>query len=200
VRVSVRYGPVRFYGAGALALWVVGRLLRGVTLTVAAAATHPRTTATICSAAVTVWAVAAHPAAVAVTAAAALVVCEMWSLAAPGSFHRRVTLRGLAAARSVFVYRRRWQQAMRAAELVVDDPHVPPAWRVPRLSRVRCTPTHDLVRVRGLLGQTVDAWERAGPVLASAFGARDVWIVRGDDRRLTVELERARRGRAWARP
>jgi hypothetical protein len=31
------------------------------------------------------------------------------------------------------------------------------------------------------------------------FGARDVRVHRGDDRRLTLELRRGRRGRSWNR-
>lgn len=196
----MRYGPVRFYGLGALLLWLLGRLLSVLIVTVGAAITHPRTTAGVAGLGVLAWLVVEHPHELAVGVTLAALVGDVWALVSPRTFRRQVALRALAWCRSVVVYRRSWARAMRAAGLVVDDERVPARWRVPRLSRVRCSPTHDLVRVRGLLGQTVDAWEVGAPVLARAFGARDVWVVRGDDRRLTLEFERGGAGRAWARP
>jgi DNA segregation ATPase FtsK/SpoIIIE, S-DNA-T family len=199
LRVSVGAGPVRFGGLWALLVWLVGWGLVGVGRVFYAAVCRPRTTGAVLGL-VTVWCLfAAHPVAVTVAVFVVSEVLHGWAVLRPASFRRRVGLRALAWCRSVLVYRRLWQRAMRAADLTVDDERVPPRWRVPRLGRVRCLESVDVVQVRGLLGQRGGMWEDAGPMLAHVFGASDVRVHRGDDRRLTLELRRARRGRSWHR-
>jgi hypothetical protein len=119
------------------------------------------------------------------------------AFAAPSAFRRHVVLRVMGWARSVLVYRRLWRTAVHAAELERrgQDGEV----QRPRFRRVRCGEVVDVVHVRGLIGQRFADWEGAGPMLAHVFGASDVRVHRGDDRRLTLELVRARRGRAWNR-
>jgi DNA segregation ATPase FtsK/SpoIIIE, S-DNA-T family len=191
VRVSVRVGPVRFYGAGAFAWWLVGAILRVVVVALWLAASHPRTSVAAIGAGALGWLLESWTVP---TAFAVWMVTESVGavlLFAPTS---RAALRLLGWWRAVAVYRRHWQPACAVSGLVGDD------GAVPRLGRVRCTPTHDVVRVRGLLGQRFREWEEAGPMLAHVFRAVDYRVLRGDDRRLTLELERpVRAGRSWNR-
>jgi hypothetical protein len=189
--VSIGVGPIRFTGPGALLLWVVGWLLVGVARLIYAAASHPRTTLVVLGSAIAARFVTTHPAGSALLGAAVMVAGEVWHLLAPASFRRQVTLRTLTAARSTR-YRARWQAAMYAAELDRDG-------RLPRLARVRCLDVVDVLRVRALLGQRFADWEAAAPMVAHVLGATDVRVHRGDDRRLTLELGRGRRGRSWDR-
>lgn len=191
MRVSVRVGPVRFYGAGAFAWWSVGAVARVVVVTLWLAASHPRSAAAVIGAGALGWLL--HSRTVPALFLGWLVVESVAAvrLLAPSS---RAGLWLLARWRSLVVYRRHWQPACAVAGLTTDD------GAVPRLGRVRCSPTHDEVRVRGILGQRFHQWEDAGPMLAHVFRATDYRVVRGDDRRLTLVLERpARPGRSWNR-
>lgn len=199
MRVSVGAGPVRFGGLFALLAWIVWRLLAGVALIVWCAVCRPRTTGALGGLVTIGWLCVWHTAPTAVAVAVGSEALHAWWLAHPASFRRLVGLRALGWCRSVVVYRRLWARAMRVCELTVDDEHVPARWRVPRFVRLRCLDTVDVVQVRGLLGQRGQQWEDAGPMLAHVFGAADVVVHRGDDRRLTLEFARARRGRSWNR-
>jgi hypothetical protein len=163
-----------------------------------AAVAWPRTSGTLAVLFTLGWLFAAYRAATVTTGVAVYAAAYLWAWFAPGSFRRLIGARALAGWRSVFVYRRRWRAAMRAADLVRADPDTGEVL-VPRLRRVRYLPDVDVVHVRALLGQRGAAWEEAGPMLAHVFGARDVRVHRGDDRRLTLELLRGRRGRSWNR-
>ena len=199
MRVSVGAGTVRFGGLWALLLWALWRLLVGVGAVCRLAVCRPRTSAALGGLVTIGWLYVAHAALLTVAVAVVVEVLHGWWLTHPASFRRRVGLRALGWWRSVAVYRRLWARAMRVCELTVDDEHVPARWRVPRFARLGCLDDVDVVQVRGLLGQRGQQWEDAGPMLAHVFGASDVAVHRGDDRRLTVELVRARRGRSWNR-
>ena len=198
IGVSVRTGPLRWHGLPALVGWLIGRLFVGVAALIYVAVCRPRTSGAVLGAGAVLWLWSTHPAVVVAAVAAGSVGCEVWALSSPGSWRRHGLLRALAWWRSLTVYRRLWSRAMTTAGLTLDE-HVPPRWRVPRLGRVRCLEGVDVVQVRGLLGQRFSTWEDAGPMLAHVFGASDVRVHRGDDRRLTLELRRARRGRSWHR-
>jgi hypothetical protein len=189
VRVSVRFGPVRVGGLVALLLWLLGKILRGSVMALTAAASHPRTTLTAATLLGASGVVRAHPAGLVVAVVAALVAGEVWALVSPSSFRRLVVLRALTAWRSAS-YRRQWRAACTVAELDVDG-------RLPRLVSVRCRDRVDELRVRAVLGQRIGQWDAAAPMLAHVFGADGYRVVRGDDRRLVLELARTRRGRSW---
>jgi hypothetical protein len=196
VRVSVRTGPVRWSGPWALIGWLIARVLTGVGIGCYLAASHPRTAAALLALCGATWAVLEHPVATHLAVLAVLEALDAWALFAPRSWRRHGRPRLRAWWRSLWVYRRRWRTAMHVAELVqVVGGEV----RLPQLRRVRCTDTSDVVQVRGLLGQRFVTWEDAGPMLAHVLGASGVEVLRGDDRRLTLVLERGRRGRSWNR-
>lgn len=190
--VTVRFGPVRVGGLLVLLLWSVGKVLRGFVTVVTAAASHPRTTVACAALLGASGLIRAHPAGAAAVVAALLAAGEMWALSAPQSFRRIVVMRALTVWRGAVVYRRRWAVACAVAELDVDG-------RLPRLSRVRCrSDGFDELRVRAVLGQRIGEYDHAAPMLAHVFGADGYRVVPGDDRRLVLELPRARRGRAWS--
>lgn len=164
------------------------------------AARFPRSTGCVLAAGGCWWLLEAYPRTTLALVALVAVALEVLALCAPQVFRQQVTLRLLALWRCVVVYRRLWSRAMYVAELEHRD--VDGALHVPRLARlrpVRCLDTVDVVRVRARLGQRFDEWDAAGPMLAHVFGATDVRVHRGDDRRLTLELVRGRRGRRWLR-
>jgi hypothetical protein len=197
VRVSVGAGPVRFYGLGALLWWLLGLALVGSLRLLHLAVCRPRTSGALLALTGLGWALLAHPV---VTHAAILVGVEAvdgWALLGPVSWRRYGLPRLRGWWRSPWVYRRRWRTAMHVAEL--DRVDVDGKVQLPRLVRVRCTGTTDVVHVRGLLGQRFSDWETAAPMLAHVFGASGFAVNRGDDRRLTLELRRGRRGRSWNR-
>jgi hypothetical protein len=190
VRVSVGAGPVRFHGLWALLGWAVCRVLVGA---VRLAVCRPRSAVAVTVLSGLLWALWSHPVA-AVLGVAIVVECgHAWSVLHRPSWRRTAG----AWWRSVWVYRRRWARVMRVAKLVEVDEDG--RRRLPRLGRVRCTDTTDVLQVRALLGQRFTDWEDAGPMIAHAFGATGVELQRGDDRRLTVELVRGERGRSWNR-
>jgi DNA segregation ATPase FtsK/SpoIIIE, S-DNA-T family len=197
MRVSVRTGPVRWGGPLALVGWAVGRLLVALWLLLSVAVCRPRLTAAAVGLCTAGWLLSQHLVATMVPLLVAGEALQWWSVARPASFRARVGLRALSCWRSVTLYRRLWQSAILAAELDQDGPDGD--WRLPQLRRVRCLEDVDVLHVRGLLGQRGRQWEEAGPMLAHVFGAHDVRVHRGDDRRLTLELARGRRGRSWNR-
>jgi hypothetical protein len=192
MRVITRRGPFHFYGLPALLLWLVTWGLRLVVTVVVVAVRRPRTTAAAVVLCATGWAVVVHPLVVLTAATVAVELAGTWSVTAPPSWRAAVRARVGLWWRAAWVYRRQWQVAVLVAELDRDG-------RLPRLGRVQAVGTVDHVRVRALLGQRFDEWEAAGPMLAHVFGATDVRVHRGDDRRLTLELERGRRGSSWNR-
>jgi S-DNA-T family DNA segregation ATPase FtsK/SpoIIIE len=200
VRVSVGAGPFRVHGGVALLLWLAGRLLVGWLRLLYVAGSHLRTSVALAVASGVTWAALAHPVAAGLCAVLPAVAAQEWVLFGPGSFRRHVGLRALSWWRSVWVYRRLWADAMRAAGLEQAGPDgevLRPALGAFR--PVRCLEGVDVVRVRGLLGQRFSDWEEAAPMVAHVLGAADVRVHRGDVRRLTLELGRARRGRSWNR-
>lgn len=197
MRVSVGAGPVRLYGFGALVWWLLGLLLVGTVRVLHLAVCRPRTAAAALGLVGAVWAVLEHPVVTGLGLLAVVEAVHVWVLVAPGSWRRHGSPRARSVWRSLWVYRRRWVTAMRVAELERADADGVP--QLPRLVRVRCTDTTDVVHVRGLLGQRFGEWEQAAPMLAHVFGATAYVLNRGDDRRLTLELERGARGRSWNR-
>lgn len=197
MHVSVGIGPVRVHGFAALLLWLIGRLLLIVGLLLYLAVCRPRRAVALLACCVALYAVLAHPIASLAASVVTLEVGHVWSFVSPATWRRHGRARLLAAWRSVVVYRRLWRAAMHAAEL--DRVDAAGERHLPRLVRVRCTDATDVVQVRGLLGQRFDDWETAGPMLAHVFGATGFVVHRGDDRRLTLELVRGRRGRRWHR-
>jgi DNA segregation ATPase FtsK/SpoIIIE, S-DNA-T family len=190
VGVSVRRGPFHFHGVWALAVLGVGWLLRLVVV----GARRPRLTV---GAGAGAWLLVAHTVA---TVAGLLLVAhglEVWALAHPVSWRRWGRPLLLGWWRRLWLYRRLWRRAMHAAGL--EQVNVDGALERPRLGRVRSLQRVDVVAVRGLLGQRFAMWEEAAPMIAHTVGASDVRVHRGDDRRLTLELVRARRGRSWNR-
>jgi hypothetical protein len=192
MRVITRRGPFHFYGLPAFLLWVVSWLLRLLVGLVVFVVRRPRTTAAMVGLGAAGWAVVVHPLAVLTAVTIAVELAGTWSVTAPAAWRAAVRARCGLWWRAVWVYRRQWQVAILVAELDRDG-------RLPRLGRVRAVGTVDHVRVRALLGQRFDEWEAAGPMLAHVFGATDVRVHRGDARRLTLELERGRRGSSWNR-
>jgi hypothetical protein len=200
VWVSVRTGPIKWSGWWALFLWSVGWLIVGVGMLCYLAVCRPRTTGALLALAGAAWLVAAHPYLTAIGAALLVELVHLWSVSHTSSWRRHGRTRLLSWWRSVWVYRRRWRTAMQVAEL--DRVDRDGQLRLPRLGRwrpVRCTPTTDLVRIRGLLGQRFSDWETAGPMLAHVFGAADYRLHRGDNRRLILELVRGPVGTSWNR-
>lgn len=195
MRVSVRVGPVRFYGWKAFAYWLAGWLLYLSARLITWSVSRPRTAFALVGSGVAAWALLEHLVPTLLVVWAVVEVGHWWQLLAPGSFRRRV--RVMAWWRSVWLYRRKWRTAMQVAEL--DRKNRDGVWERPRLVGVRCGPVADLVRVRGLLGQRFADWEAGAPMIAHVFGAVDYVVHRGDDRRLTLELTRGVVGRSWDR-
>lgn len=196
-RVDVRVGPVRFHGWRAFLYWLCAALVVLTVRVVTWSVCRPRTTAAIIGAAVTLWALLEHPVVTLVAVQLPVVALGSWALIDPASWRRRGRPVLLARWRSLWLYRRKWRTAMQVAEL--DRRDRDGRLEVPRLVGVRCTATSDLVRVRGLLGQRFTDWEAAAPMIAHVFGATGFVTHRGDDRRLTLELERGHVGRSWNR-
>jgi hypothetical protein len=154
---------------------------------------YPRTVGAVCAAGVVWWAAHAHPGAALVAFAVVLQAGAAVGLVAPDWCRARA----LAWWRGAFVYRRRWSTVMRVAGLEHADPDG--ERHLPRLARVRCAGDVDVLHVRAPVGQRFPEWTEAAPMVAHLFGASDVRVHRGDNRRLTVELLRGRRGRSWNR-
>jgi S-DNA-T family DNA segregation ATPase FtsK/SpoIIIE len=196
-RVDVRVGPVRFHGWRAFLYWLCAALVVLTVRLITWSVCRPRTTAALLGSAVLAWAVLEHPAATLLLLWLPLEVGHAWRVYAPDSWRRRAQPVLLARWRSLWLYRRTWRTAMQVAEL--DRRDRDGQLEVPRLVRVRCTATTDVVQVRGLLGQRFSEYEAAAPMLAHVFGAVGFVVHRGDDRRLTLELERGDVGRSWNR-
>lgn len=193
----MRVGPVRFHGWKAFLYWLCAWLLYLTGRVLLWSVCRPRTTAALLGLIFAVWALVEHPVATVLVLWLLLEVLGGWSTFAPASWRRRGRPVLLARWRSLWLYRRKWRTAMQVAEL--DRRDRDGRLELPRLGWVRCTPTTDVVRVRGLLGQRFSEWEAAGPMLAHVFGATGFVVHRGDDRRLTLELERGEVGRSWNR-
>jgi hypothetical protein len=170
----------------------VAWLLLQVARLAAAAVRHPRAAGALCAAGVVLWLWVEHRAALVTSVVVVGAGGQVFAWWAPDPARQRARLWLLGCWRSVWLYRRRWRTAVTVAGLAPDG-------RMPRLGRVTCTPTADLLRVRGVLGQRFTDWQDGAPMLAHVLGATGVQVWRGDDRRLTVELERGRRGRSWNR-
>jgi hypothetical protein len=188
VRVIVRRGPFHFYGFGALGLWLAGLVVRLLWW----ALRRPARTGAV---AVTGWLLTQWTLA---TVAGVLLAAHLamgWAVAHPPSWARWGRPVLLGGWRRVWLYRRLWRRAVHAAGL--ERINADGVRERPRLGRVRSLERVDVVAVRGLLGQRFDEWEAAAGMLAHTFHATDVRVHRGDDRRLTLELVRGRRGRSW---
>jgi S-DNA-T family DNA segregation ATPase FtsK/SpoIIIE len=195
--VSVRTGPVRWHGTGALLGWLTGRLLVVVGVLIYVAVCRPRAAVVVAGLLAGAWLLLAHPVGVLAGVVACVHALEVWAHVHPASWRRRGVLRAVGWWRWLTVYRRLWRRAVHAAELGREDPDG--RLLLPQLVRVQCLERVDVLHVRGLLGQRFGMWEDAAPMLAHAFGAVDYRLHRGDDRRLTLELVRGRRGRSWLR-
>lgn len=195
--MNVRTGPLRWHGLTGLAGYVAAKLVRWVLSLVWFAVCRPRGSAAVAGAGAAGWALVTHTWAALLVAALVGHACAWWWLTFPSSWRRHGLLRALAWWRAAVVYRRLWPAAMTVADLTQPGPNG--TRRLPRLGRVRCLDDVDVVQVRALLGQRGGMWEEAGGMLAHVFGASDVRVHRGDDRRLTLELRRERRGRSWHR-
>jgi S-DNA-T family DNA segregation ATPase FtsK/SpoIIIE len=196
-RVDVRVGPVRFHGWRAFLYWLCAALIVLAVRVLLWSVCRPRTTGALLGSAALLWGVHEHPVATLLVLWLPLEVAHAWSVYAPASWRRRARPVLLARWRSLWLYRRTWRTAMQVAEL--DRRDRDGRLEVPRLGRVRCTATADVVQVRGLLGQRFSDYETAAPMLAHVFGATGFTVHRGDDRRLTLELVRGKRGRSWNR-
>lgn len=191
----MRVGPVRFHGWHAFVYWLCAALVVLTVRLITSSVCRPRTTVALLVSAVLLWSALAHPVATTLVLWLPLEVAHAWSVYAPDSWRRRARPVLLARWRSLWLYRRTWRTAMRVAEL--DRRDSDGRLELPRLGRVRCTGTTDVVQVRGLLGQRFSEYEAAGPMLAHVFGATGFVVHRGDDRRLTLELVRGDVGRSW---
>jgi hypothetical protein len=159
---------------------------------------HPRTSLALALLAGLGWLLVAHRVLTISVGVTLLEVGHLWWWLHRASFRRWIGLPALGVWRTVFVYRRRWAAAMLTCELARKHPEA--GWQVPGLGRVRCLEGGvDLVRARALLGQRGSDWEDAIGMLGHALGATDARVHRGDDRRLTLELRRGKRGRSWHR-
>jgi DNA segregation ATPase FtsK/SpoIIIE, S-DNA-T family len=187
VRVTWRCGPFRFSGWGALGLWVLFGVLRLLWLV----ARRPR----LVVAGGVGWLLFEHwllSVGMLLSVAASV---GGWAVGHPASWRRRGRPVLVGGWRRVWLYRRLWRRAVHAAGL--ERVNADGVRERPRLGRVRSLERVDVVAVRGLLGQRFDEWEAAAGMLAHTFHATDVRVHRGDDRRLTLELVRGRRGRSW---
>jgi hypothetical protein len=196
-RVDVRVGPVRFHGWRAFLWWLCAALFVLTVRVLTWSACHPRTTLALLGSAGALWLLIEHPIATLLVLWLLLGIAFAWSGYAPDSWRRYARPRLLALWRSLWLYRRTWRTAVQVAEL--DRRDRDGRLERPRLGRVRCTPTHDVVHVRALLGQRFSDYEAAAPMLAHVFGATGFVLHRGDNRRLTLELERGDVGRSWNR-
>jgi len=197
MQVSVRVGPVQFHGWRAFLYWSCAALVVLTARLLTWSVCRPRTSGALLGSAVLLWGALEHPVATLLLLWLPLEVGHAWSVYAPLSWRRRARPALLARWRSLWLYRRTWRTAMQVAEL--DRRDRDGRLEVPRLGRVRCTATADVVQVRALLGQRFSDYETAGPMLAHVFGATGFTVHRGDDRRLTLELVRGKRGRSWNR-
>lgn len=109
-----------------------------------------------------------------ITAGAAGLLCLAvygWGCRWPASYARWVDRPARSWWRRTWVYRRQWQPAMVTSGLSITAGATE---LLAVLSRVRATPTVDVVRVRMLPGQTVEDWAKASARLAQTFGVLSV--------------------------
>jgi len=99
----------------------------------------------------------------------ALLALGVWRLVHKSSFERLVGWRLRSAWVRWWVYERRWRNTMILSGL---GKRMRMREAVPSIEKVRSTPWSDRVRVRLLLGQCTEDFERAAPELAHSFSAR----------------------------
>ncbi|MEV0361010.1 hypothetical protein AB0H71_33615 [Nocardia sp. NPDC050697] len=101
--------------------------------------------------------------------------------------HLRVWL--VAAARALYLYRRRWARVMTDLGLTVTRPS---GVQVPRVMSVHRVDGEDIVRVRLVPGQGAVAFHEASAALAAEFGARSAVVRLGEvaHRDITITFDR----------
>ncbi|MDH2429285.1 FtsK/SpoIIIE domain-containing protein [Sphaerisporangium sp. TRM90804] len=110
-----------------------------------------------------------------------------WWLAHPVSFKPWVGLRLYAWWRWMSNYRRHWQPVMVVSGLAK---HVGGREYLPRLLKVTCTPTADVVRLKMLSGQAAEEWQDRAGNLAHGFAAPECRVKVDKPGRITLVLPR----------
>ncbi|MFC6085798.1 FtsK/SpoIIIE domain-containing protein [Sphaerisporangium aureirubrum] len=110
-----------------------------------------------------------------------------WRFTEPASFTRWVGLRLRAWWVLMWVYRRHWQPVMVVSGLAK---HLGAREYLPRLVKVTCTPTADVVRVKMLSGQSADAWQERADNLAHGFARPQCRVTLGAPGRLVLVFPR----------
>jgi DNA segregation ATPase FtsK/SpoIIIE, S-DNA-T family len=115
----------------------------------------------------------------------ALLVLGIWRLAHRSSFERLIGWRLRSTWRRWLVYERRWRNTMLLSGL---GKTLRMRQAVPQIEKVRSTRWGDRVRVRLLLGQCTEDFERAAPELAHSFSARSCRVREDRPGRLWLEF------------
>ncbi|RCG23468.1 cell division protein FtsK [Sphaerisporangium album] len=110
-----------------------------------------------------------------------------WRLAEPVSFSAWVGLRLRAWWRWMWIYRRHWQPVMVVSGL---GKHISGREYLPRLLKVTCTPTADVVAVRMLSGQSAADWQDRADNLAHGFAGHECRIASAKPGRVTLVFPR----------
>ncbi|GAA1267546.1 FtsK/SpoIIIE domain-containing protein [Sphaerisporangium rubeum] len=110
-----------------------------------------------------------------------------WRFTHPASFSRWVGLRLRAWWVLVWVYRRHWQPVMVVSGLAK---HIGGREYLPRLLKVTCTPTADMVAVKMLAGQSADAWQERADNLAHGFARPQCRVTVGSPGRVVLTFPR----------
>ncbi|MDH2429775.1 FtsK/SpoIIIE domain-containing protein [Sphaerisporangium sp. TRM90804] len=110
-----------------------------------------------------------------------------WRLAHPASFTPWVGLGLFAWWRWMSNYRRHWQPVMVVSGLAK---HVGGREYLPRLLKVTCTPTADVVHLKMLSGQSADQWQERADNLAHGFAAPECRVKVDKPGRITLILPR----------
>ncbi|GII63485.1 hypothetical cell division FtsK/SpoIIIE protein [Sphaerisporangium krabiense] len=110
-----------------------------------------------------------------------------WRLAEPVSFTAWIGLRLRAWWRWMWNYRRHWQPVMAVSGLAK---HIGGREYLPRLLKVTCTPTADVVAVKMLSGQSVTDWQDRTDNLAHGFTGYECRVVSAKPGRVTLVFPR----------
>ncbi|WP_250562851.1 FtsK/SpoIIIE domain-containing protein [Sphaerisporangium fuscum] len=110
-----------------------------------------------------------------------------WRLTDPWSFNVCVGLRLRAWWRWMWIYRRHWQPVMVVSGLAK---HLGGREYLPRLVKVTCTDTADVVRVKMLSGQSVAEWQERADNLAHGFSGIECRVQLDKPGRVTLLFPR----------
>lgn len=119
--------------------------------------------------------------------AAVSALCE-WRLTDPDSFSPWVGLRLRAWWRWMWTYRRHWHPVMVVSGLAE---HVSGREYLPRLLKVTCTATGDVVTVKMLSGQAAADWQSKADNLAHGFAGPECRVMLGKPGRVTLFFPRS---------